>query len=102
MKPLNRLGNHGLSWLATALYGRRCTDVCTGMWAFRREIIRGLGLTSTHFEVEAELFAKSAMAGLRMAELPITYGCREGVTKLGSIGDGLRIGRALIRYRFGG
>jgi len=99
MKRVNRVGNHGLSWLATILYRRRCTDVCTGMWAFRRDLIRNLGLTSTHFEVEAELFARSARAGLRIAELPITYGCRAGETKLGSVKDGLRIGAALVRYR---
>lgn len=100
MKPVNHAGNRCLSALASALYGRRCTDVCTGMWAFRRETVRGLGLTSTHFEVEAELFARSAKAGLRVCELPITYSKREGVTKLGSVVDGLKIGAALVRFRF--
>jgi dolichol-phosphate mannosyltransferase len=100
MKRVNRVGNRGLSFLASALFAKRCTDVCTGMWAFRRDIIRNLGLTSTGFEIEAELFAKCARAGLRLAEVPITYGRREGVTKLGSVGDGLRIGAALMRYRF--
>ena len=100
MKPLNRFGNRALSALASSLYGRRCTDVCTGMWAFRRETMRGLGLTSTHFEVEAEMFARAARAKQRIAELPITYSKREGLTKLGSVVDGLRIGGALLRYRF--
>ncbi len=100
MKPLNRLGNRGLSALASTLYGRRCTDVCTGMWAFRRETMRNLTLSSTHFEIEAEMFARAARAGLRIAELPIRYTRREGVTKLGSVVDGLKIGAALVRYRF--
>lgn len=99
MKGLNRFGNVGLSALASTLFGRRCTDVCTGMWAFRREAVRGLGLTATGFEIEAELFARCARAKLRMLELPIQYAPREGVTKLGSVGDGIRIGRALVRYR---
>ncbi len=101
MKTVNRVGNHGLSALASVLFRRRCTDVCTGMWAFRRDVVRGLGLTSKHFEVEAELFARSVVAGLRITELPITYGCRAGETKLGSVRDGLRIGMALVRYRLG-
>ncbi|HET6403048.1 MAG TPA: glycosyltransferase family 2 protein [Candidatus Thermoplasmatota archaeon] len=101
MKPVNRLGNRGLSFMASTLYGRRCTDVCTGMWAFRAETMRNLGLTSTHFEIEAEMFARAARAGLRITELPIRYTRREGVTKLGSVGDGLKIGMALLRYRFG-
>lgn len=101
MKRVNRFGNHALSMLASVLYGRRCTDVCTGMWAFRRGLVRSLGLASTHFEIEAELFAKSAKAGLRMVEVPIRYFQREGVTKLGSVGDGLKIGAALVKYRFG-
>ena len=49
-----------------------------------------------------DMFSLLLHTGLRIAELPITYGCRAGVTKLGSIGDGLRIGRSLVRYRFGG
>ncbi|HUR67802.1 MAG TPA: glycosyltransferase family 2 protein [Candidatus Thermoplasmatota archaeon] len=101
MKRLNRIGNRGLSALASTLYGRRCTDVCTGMWAFRRETMRGLGLTSTHFEVEAEMFARAAKARLRITEIPIAYGRREGVTKLGSVVDGFRIGAALLKYRVG-
>ena len=102
MKGLNRVGNHGLSFLASALYGRRCTDVCTGMWAFRRETMRQLHLTSTHFEIEAEMFARAARADLRICELPIRYGRREGQTKLGSVTDGLRIGWALVRFRLSG
>lgn len=99
MKRVNRLGNRALSLMASALYGKRCTDVCTGMWAFRRDVVAGLGLTSTHFEIEAELFARAARARLRIVELPIQYGQREGATKLGSVRDGLRIGAALVRYR---
>lgn len=102
MKPINRVGNHSLSLIASMLYGTRCTDVCTGMWTFRRHVMRTLDLTSTHFEIEAELFARSTQAGLRIVELPITYTHREGETKLGSIQDGLRIGKALWRYRFSG
>lgn len=100
MKAVNRFGNRSLSALATTLYGRRCTDVCTGMWAFRRETMRTLDLTSTHFEIEAEMFARAARGGLRIAELPICYSRREGVTKLGSVADGLRIGVALLEHRF--
>lgn len=100
MKPMNRFGNHGLSTLASLLYGRRCTDVCTGMWGLRRDVVRELDLSSTHFEVEAELFALSAKAGLRMVEVPITYGRREGVTKLGSVTDGVKIAAALLRHRW--
>lgn len=99
MKGLNRVGNHALSALASMLFRRRCTDVCTGMWAFRRQMVRNLGLTATGFEIEAELFARSARANLRIAEVPIQYAPREGVTKLGSVADGLRIGAALMRYR---
>lgn len=99
MKPLNRVGNRALSGIASLLYGRRCTDVCTGMWAFRRETFRALGLTSTHFEIEAEMFARASKATLRVVEIPIAYAPRAGVTKLGSVADGIRIGAELLRCR---
>ncbi len=99
MSATNRVGNRALSLLASALYGKRVTDVCTGMWAFRREALAGLPLTATHYELEVDLFAQSVRGGLRIAELPIAYGKRHGQSGLRSLRDGLAIARTLLARR---
>jgi len=101
MSTVNRVGNVALSTLATLLYGVRTTDVCTGMWGFRREKVAALPLTARRFEIEAELFAQCAKAGLVIRELPIRYGRRIGETKLGRFKDGIGIGAKLVGRRLG-
>lgn len=102
MNPTNRFGNMGLSLLATVLYGRRCTDVCTGLWAWRRAAVAALPLRSVHFEVEAELYSESMKAGLNVVEVPISYRARVGETKLSKARDGLRIATTLLARRVEG
>lgn len=99
MSGTNRFGNWALSTLATALYGRRCTDVCTGLWGFNREAMAALPLRSDGFEIEAEMYAESVKAGLNVVEVPIEYRARAGDTKLNKLGDGYRIARALVECR---
>lgn len=100
MSAVNVFGNRALSALASMLYFRRVSDVCTGMWAFRQAVVRALPLRSRHFELEAELYALSVRAGLRMTEVPIEYRPRLGRTKLGRVRDGLFIGATLVQKRF--
>lgn len=99
LSPMNRVGNVGLSALASVLFGRRCTDVCTGMWGFRRDALARLPLESEGFEIEAEIFAEAVKAGLNILEVPIRYGARRGTTKLNKLGDGARIAARLLRSR---
>jgi dolichol-phosphate mannosyltransferase len=100
MGPVNRFGNLALSLLASALYARRCSDVCTGMWGFRGHAFHALHIEASGFELEVELFGRSARAGFRIAEVPVDYLPRRGGTKLSRARDGLRIAWWLIRTRF--
>lgn len=99
MSRLNWIGNHILTWCAVALYRIFISDVCTGYWAFRRSAIQKMSLNSTAFEIEAEMYTACASEGLRMSEVPISYAPRIGESKLGSIGDGVRILRKLLVRR---
>ena len=99
MSRLNWIGNHILTWFAVALYQVFISDVCTGYWAFRRTAIQKMSLNSTEFEIEAEMYTACATEGLRMSEVPISYAPRIGESKLGSIGDGVRILRKLLVRR---
>ena len=100
MRRLNLVGNHLLSLLATALYRRRISDICTGYWGFRGEVVKNLNLGATAFDLEAELFSRLARKGYSIAELPIDYRRRASPPKLRPLRDGTRISWALITRRF--
>lgn len=100
MSRMNRVGNKILSALASILYSHECSDICTGMWAFRSEALRSLELESNHFELEAELFAESVKKGLRISEVPINYLPRKGTTKLIPVSAGISILLMIIKRRF--
>ncbi|MHB8586504.1 MAG: glycosyltransferase family 2 protein [Thermoplasmatota archaeon] len=102
MSRVNRFGNRALSLLASTLYLHRTHDVCTGMWAFRTESLQMLSLRAKGFELEAEIFAQAARAGLTIAEIPISYRARVGETKLTPVAAGFSIGRALLANVFRG
>ena len=99
MTRVNYLGNFMLSWFATILYGEFASDLCSGAWAFRRDSIKEMNLNSVHFEIEAEMFASCALADFSIGFVPITYRCRIGEQKLGSIRDGVSILRKLLIRR---
>jgi dolichol-phosphate mannosyltransferase len=99
MTRLNFIGNHILTWLATALFGTTTSDVCSGYWAFRKEAIHALQLNSRSFEIEAEMFASMVHQGVPFGFEPISYGPRIGEAKLGSTADGWQILRKLITRR---
>jgi dolichol-phosphate mannosyltransferase len=100
MSDLNRAGNRILSFMASMLFGKTTTDVCTGMWGFNRKAIMALDLNSSGFEIEAEIFAKAVRNNLRIHEVSIRYSRREGVAKLGSLDCGFKIALKLLRKRF--
>ena len=100
MSRVNAFGNWVLSTAASVLYLRRCTDVCTGLWGFRRGALLLLPLAARGFELEVELFGRAARAGLRVREVPVDYMPRRGGTKLNRAADGLRIAWWLLRTRF--
>jgi glycosyltransferase involved in cell wall biosynthesis len=100
MSQLNYLGNNILTWIAVCLYGAEVSDICSGFWAFEKKAIATLDLNSISFEIEAEMYASAALAGLVIGHVPISYGIRLGEPKLGSLHDGTRILRKLITRRF--
>jgi dolichol-phosphate mannosyltransferase len=97
---VNVVGNIMLSGIATLLYVKPVTDLCTGMWGFNTEALRNMKLDSTHFDIEAEMFAESAKNDLRIGEVPIAYLNREGESKLIPMEAGFMILRKLVQRRF--
>lgn len=99
MSRLNLLGNHLLSACASLLHGATASDVCSGCWVMRRDVVEDLRLNSVGFEIEAELFSSLIGAGYRPHWVPIPYRTRHGEAKLISMFDGVRILRKLLVRR---
>ena len=100
MSRLNIIGNRLLTLMANILYRTRISDVCTGYWGLRGEVIPNLNLSANSFDFEAELFSQIVKKGYRIGEVPIYYRRRQTPPKLSSLRDGLKIGWALITRRF--
>jgi len=100
MSRLNLVGNYLLSLIATVFYGKRISDVCSGFWGFRGEVVKNLHLRAIAFDLEAEIFSQLARRGYSIAEIPVDYRRRSSPPKLRSLRDGTRIGWALITRRF--
>lgn len=98
---LNVVGNIMLVLLAKVLYRVNTSDICTGYWGIRGEVLPKLNLSANGFQFEADLFTELAKNGYRIAEVPIYYRRRrEGKSKLIWIIDGFKIGFKLISKRF--
>ena len=101
MSCTNKLGNWGLSMLASILYGVYVKDVCSGMWGFRRSVLSRYELSSNGFTLEADLFTNTVKGKYKLVQIPIEYRARldGSVAKL-NIQDGFKIGSFLIKKRF--
>lgn len=100
MSRLNIIGNHLLTLMANILHQGKTSDLCTGFWGFRSEVLKDLKLSADGFDFEADLFIQISRGGHSIAQVPITYRRRPTKQKLNSLRDGFKIGWKLIRDRF--
>jgi len=96
MPALNRVGNHGLAALASALVGHRLHDVTTGMRAFRRDVIDDIEWTE-NTALSAELLMRPVARGYDVREEPIAYRERLGETTLDPLSGGAEIAAGILR-----
>jgi len=101
MTAMNYVGNRVLTGTANVLFnsGAHTSDICTGMWGFKRTVLKEIRLESKGFEIEAELYAKCIKNGFRIREIPIQYLKRLTPPKLRALKDGVRIFLRLILER---
>jgi glycosyltransferase involved in cell wall biosynthesis len=97
---IRSMGNRALCGLANVLFGTNWTDLCYGYLAFRRECLPRLALDADGFEIESQILAHAALAGLRIAEIPSIEMPRiSGDSHLNARRDGTRILRAMLAAR---
>lgn len=98
--PLHFVSNKLLSWLTSALYGQKLTDMETGYKVFRKKVLDDINLTTNSFDIEVELTSKVIKSGYQIYEVPISTNPR-GYDEGKKIGfkDGIQAIVQLIRYR---
>ena len=97
------LGNRFLLGVFNSLYHGHLTDLCYGFCAFDRRYLEHLNLSSTGFEIEAEMTVRAMQAGLRIAEVPsLELPRRSGESNLHAIRDGIRVLRTVLRHNRSG
>jgi glycosyltransferase involved in cell wall biosynthesis len=84
------IGNPLLTAVHNRFFGLRSSDAHSGMRAFTRDAYERMALRTEGMEFASELGVRAARAGLRVAEVPIVYRRRVGVTKLRTFRDGWR------------
>ena len=96
---LLRAGNRFVTLLTNLLYGVSIRDMetCYKMW--KREVLEGVQLSASGFDIEVELTAAFVAAGERIVQLPINYQARQA-KKLRWWLDGPVAVLRLVQYRF--
>jgi len=95
MTVLHKFGNRVITRVFNLLMNTNLTDVCSGMYLLRTDLTRDFHVTSSGFDVEAEIAAQVAVAG-RITEVPINYRPRMGKQKLSTWKHGFRIVSSVV------
>jgi glycosyltransferase involved in cell wall biosynthesis len=72
-RKLNKFGVRIFNYLIQLFTGVAITDSQSGYRAMKREVLEGQKLKSGEYEIESEMLVKTAKAGFRVAEVPITF-----------------------------
>ncbi|MCK4305964.1 MAG: glycosyltransferase family 2 protein [Candidatus Eisenbacteria sp.] len=97
----NKVGNWLLTVATWILFGEKMTDSQTGMWVFKRKILRQLNVTSDGMPFSEEIKIEAIRhRSVRFAEYHINYEPRIGEVKLRKWRDGWENLTFLVRKRF--
>ena len=100
MSRLNFVGNYLLALMASILYRTKISDLCTGYWGLKREVIENMKIDGVGFEIEVNMFTEIAKKDYHIGEISIHYRRRVNPSKLNSLRDGFKIWWELLRRRF--
>jgi len=87
----NFIGNAIITFLVVLLFQERLTDSLSGMWAFRKQCLRGIKLISNNWDFSEEIKIEAIRnPDIQFGEYPIVYREREGQTKMFPLTTGVR------------
>jgi glycosyltransferase involved in cell wall biosynthesis len=97
----HKFGNLILSLAMSVLYFRWVRDSQSGMWVFRRSILKGMKLVSEGMAFSEEIKIEALKSNrVRFEEISIQYSSRLGEVKLNPWRDGLHNLWFLVKKRF--
>ncbi|HTS67256.1 MAG TPA: glycosyltransferase family 2 protein [Candidatus Acidoferrales bacterium] len=97
----NKLGNLVLSLAVSVLFLRWVRDSQSGMWVFRRSILKNMKLESEGMGFSEEIKIEAILSpNIRFGEISIMYSSRLGETKLNAWRDGFANLAFLLKKRF--
>jgi dolichol-phosphate hexosyltransferase len=97
----NKFGNLVLSLAMTLLFFRWVRDSQSGMWVFRRSILKEMKLESDGMSFSEEIKIEALLSrNIRFGEISIQYSSRLGETKLNAWRDGFQNLVFLAKKRF--
>jgi hypothetical protein len=97
MPFVNRVGNWVLSLAAKVLFKTKFNDSQSGMWIFRRRVLRDIMPNSDGMPFSEEIKVRASLNVDRVEEVIVPYVRRKGSTKLRILRDGL--GNLLYLFR---
>jgi glycosyltransferase involved in cell wall biosynthesis len=101
MSLRNKLGNLMLSLAMSVLYLRWVRDSQSGMWVFRRSILKEMKLESDSMAFSEEIKIEALRnPRIRFGEISILYSSRTGESKLNPWRDGLHNLAFMAKKRF--
>lgn len=95
MTGLHKLGNGLITRLFNLLMNTGLSDVCSGLYLLRTDMVRDIDLSTGGFDAEVEIAAQVATSG-KITEVPINYRPRLGRQKLSTWKSGFRIIRSIF------
>ena len=96
----NKFGNLVLSTVMSILFFRWIRDSQSGMWVFRRAILKDMKLESDGMAFSEEIKIEAILNRVRFGEISIQYSSRLGETKLNAWKDGFQNILFLLKKRF--
>ena len=90
MSLINKVGNLVLTLVIKILFRINLRDSQSGMWVFRREVLREIMPWDDGMAFSEEIKIKAFLCRKKVCELPIPYYKRAGKAKLKRLLDGMR------------
>jgi glycosyltransferase involved in cell wall biosynthesis len=96
MSLIRKFGNVFFAILTTFFTGKHVTDTGTGLRVFGRPILKILKDLPDGLDFTPAMTLKAILSGFPYKEIPISYGQRDGNSKLHIVNDGWRFLTAII------